>query len=211
MKKTVSLLLAILILSLIPSFAFADSEISVTGTGEVLVPADTAVVSLGVSAADKDVRTAQSMANEAIAAIRSALIEGDIAEEDINTDYINANSTLAIRVKDIDRVGEVIDLAFGAGANTLNGINFSATDTTAAKEKAMRLAVADAQSKAEVLADAAGLQIRGIEDIAEQNTYSYDKGVMNNFDVEAAAADTVVQAAKLTVSSSVVITFQADR
>ena len=89
MKKTASLLLAILILSLIPSFAFADSEISVTGTGEVLVPADTAVVSLGVSAADKDVRTAQSMANEAIAAIRSALIEGDIAEEDINTDYIN--------------------------------------------------------------------------------------------------------------------------
>ena len=230
MKKIASLLLAILIISLTPTFASADSEIRVTGTGEVLIPADTAVVSLGVSAADKDVRTAQGMANEAIAAIRAALIEGGIAEEDINTDYINiyamydygsgseqitgynANSTLAIRVKDIDRVGEVIDLAFGAGANTLNGINFSATDTTAAKEKAMRLAVADAQAKADVLADAAGLQIRGIEDIAEQNTYSYDKGVMNNFDVaEASAAGTVVQAAKLTVSSSVVITFKADR
>ena len=230
MKKIASLLLAILIISLVPTFAFADSEIRVTGTGEVLVPADTAVVSLGVSAADKDVRTAQGMANEAIAAIRAALIEGGIAEEDINTDYINiyamydygsgseqivgynANSTLAIRVKDIDRVGELIDLAFGAGANTLNGINFSATDTTAAKEKAMRLAVADAQAKADVLADAAGLQIRGIEDIAEQNTYSYDKGVMNNFDVaEASAAGTVVQAAKLTVSSSIVITFKADR
>lgn len=230
MKKTVSLLLAILIISLIPTFAFADSEIRVTGTGEVLVPADTAVVMLGVSAADEDVRTAQGMANEAIASIRSALIEGGIAEEDINTDYINiyamydyagssekitgynANSTLAIRVKDIDRVGEVIDLAFGAGANTLNGINFSATDTTEAKEKAMRLAVADAQAKADVLADAAGLQIRGIEDISEQNTYSYDKGVMNNFDVEeASAAGTVIQAAKLTVSSSIVITFKADR
>ena len=230
MKKIASLLLAILIISLTPTFASADSEIRVTGTGEVLIPADTAVVSLGVSAADKDVRTAQGMANEAIAAIRSALIEGGIAEEDINTDYINiyamydysagseqitgynANSTLAIRVKNIDRVGEVIDLAFGAGANTLNGINFSATDTTAAKEKAMRLAVLDAQAKAEVLADAAGLQLRGIEDVAEQNTYSYDKGVMNNFDVaEAAAAGTVVQAAKLTVSSSVVISFKADR
>ena len=230
MKKIASLLLAILILSLTPAFAFADSEIKVTGIGEVLVPADSAVISLGVSAADKDVRTAQGKANEAIAAIRAALIEDGIAEEDINTDYINiyamydygsgseqitgynANSTLAIRVKDIDRVGEVIDLAFGAGANTLNGINFSATDTTAAKEKAMRLAVADAQAKADVLADAAGLQIRGIEDIAEQNTYSYDKGVMNNFDVaEAKAAGTVVQAAKLTVSSSVVITFKADR
>ena len=230
MNKTVSLILVLLILSLIPTFAFADSEISVTGTGEVLVPADTAVVSLGVSAADKEVRTAQGTANETIAAIRSALMEGGIAEEDINTDYINiyamydysagseritgynANSTLAIRVKDIDRVGEVIDIAFGAGANTLNGINFSATDTTAAKEKAMRLAVADAQAKAAVLAEAAGLLIQGIEDITEQNTYSYDKGVMNNFDVaEAAAAGTVVQAAKLTVSSSVVITFRADR
>ena len=230
MKKTVSLLMALLIISLIPAFAFADSEITVTGTGNVLVPADMAVVMLGVSAADKDVRTAQGTANEAIAAIRSALIEGGIAEEDINTDYINiyamydysggseqitgynANSTLAIRVKDIERVGEVIDLAFGAGANTLNGISFSATDTAEAKEMAMRLAVADAQAKADILADAAGLKIRGIEDIAEQNTYSYDKGIMNNFDVaEASVAGTVVQAAKLTVSSSVVITFKADK
>ena len=230
MKKTASMLLAILIISVIPAFAFADSEITVTGTGNVLVPADMAVVMLGVSAADKDVRTAQGTANEAIAAIRSALIEGGIAEEDINTDYINiyamydysggseqitgynANSTLAIRVKDIERVGEVIDLAFGAGANTLNGISFSATDTAEAKEMAMRLAVADAQAKADILADAAGLKIRGIEDIAEQNTYSYDKGIMNNFDVaEASVAGTVVQAAKLTVSSSVVITFKADK
>ena len=229
MKKTVSLLLALLVLALIPAAAFADSEITVTGTGSVLVPADTAVVTLGVSAADKDVRTAQSMANETIAAIRTALLDGGVAEENISTDYINiyamydysggseritgynANSTLAIRVTEIEKVGEVIDLAFSAGANTLNGITFSATDTAEAEEKAMRLAVADAQAKAEILADAAGLQIRGIEDIAEQNTYSYDKGVMNNFDTREAATGTVVQAARLTVSSSVVITFQADR
>ena len=229
MKKTVSLLLALLVLALIPAAAFADSEITVTGTGNILVPADTAVVTLGVSAADKDVRTAQSMANETIAAIRSALLDGGVAEENISTDYINiyamydysggseritgynANSTLAIRVTEIEKVGEVIDLAFSAGANTLNGITFSATDTAEAQERAMRLAVADAQAKAKVLADAAGLQIRGIEDIAEQNTYSYDKGVMNNFDTREAATGTVVQAARLTVSSSVVITFQADR
>ena len=229
MKKTVSLLLALFVLALIPAAAFADSEITVTGTGSVLVPADTAVVTLGVSAADKDVRTAQNMANETIAAIRTALLDGGVAEENISTDYINiyamydysggseritgynANSTLAIRVTEIEKVGEVIDLAFSAGANTLNGITFSATDTAEAQERAMRLAVADAQAKAEILADAAGLQIRGIEDIAEQNTYSYDKGVMNNFDTLEAATGTVVQAARLTVSSSVVITFQAAR
>lgn len=232
MKKTMSLLLAVLMILTIPTLAFADSEITVTGNGEVLVPADMAVVNLGVNAMDREVLTAQAKANETIAAIRSALIEAGIAEEEINTDYINiyprydysdgnevisgysANSTLAIRVPDIEKVGEVIDVAFEAGANNLNGIEFAATDTKEAKEKAMRAAVADAQAKAEVYADAAGLSIRGIEDIVEQGTYSYDRGVGKVFAMEAAAdsaAGTVVQAAKITVSASVSVTYKADK
>ena len=232
MKKVLSLLLVFLVLALLSGSAFADSEITVKGTGEVLIPADMAVVSLGVSARDRDVLTAQAKANEAIASIRTALIDGGIAEADVNTDYINiyamydysggteeltaynANSTLAIRVTEIDRVGEVIDLAFGAGANTLNGISFSATDTSEAKEEALRAAFVDAKAKAEVLASAAGLQLRGVEDILEGETYSYDRGIGNNFKAEAAmdsASGTVVQAAKLTVSANISVTFNAER
>lgn len=233
MKKIISTLLALLVVLSVPALAFADSEITVTGTGEVLVPADTAIVSLGVTATNKEVLKAQKQANQAIAAIRDALLELGVQEEDINTDYINiyamydysegaevlkgynASSTLAIRVTDIDRVGEVIDTAFEAGANTLNGISFSASDTEEARAKAMKAAVQDAKEKADVLAGAAGLKIRGIEDITEGGTYSYDRGVMNNFAKEEAAAgaydgDTVVQAAKLTVSSSVTVTYKAD-
>ena len=230
MKKIVSLFLAILVILSVPTLAFADSDITVSGTGEVLVPADAAVVSLGVSASDSEVLKAQRKANEAIASIRKALIAGGIAEEDINTDYINiyamydysdgvekltaynANSTLAIRVTDIEKVGEVIDLAFGAGANTLNGVTFSATDTKDARERAMRAAVEDAKAKAEILADAAGLKILGVEDVSEQNTYSYDRGAGNFFKEEAAAdaAGTVVQAAKLVVSATVSMKFKAD-
>ena len=148
MKKSFSVILILLMILSIPTFAFADSEITVTGTGEVLIPADVAVVSLGISAADPEVLTAQAKANQAIASIRDALIAFGIAEEDINTDYINiyalydysgdeeaiksykANSTLAIRVAEIEKVGGVIDTAFGAGANTLNGISFSAYNRT---------------------------------------------------------------------------------
>ncbi len=231
MKKTFSMLLALLMILSVPAFAFADAEITVTGTGEVLVPADVAIVSLGVSSAEREVLTAQAKTNEAIAAIRAALIDGGISESDINTGYINiyarydyssgnetisgysAYSTLAIRVSDIDRVGEVIDLAFAAGANTLDGINFSATDTKTAKEDAMKAAVEDARGKAEILAEASGLHLLGIEEITEQNTYSYDKGYMNDFAQGAALEEsgTFVQAAKLTVSSSVNVTFKADR
>ena len=232
MKKIIAILFALFLLTAATATAFADSEITVSGTGEVMVPADTAIVSLGVSAVDREVLTAQSKANEAIAAIREALTAKGIIESDINTDYINiyamydysggteqltaynANSTLAIRVTNIDQVGEVIDTAFGAGANTLNGINFSASDTKEAEQKAMRAAVEDAKAKAQVLADAAGLQLRGIEDIVEQGTYSSDRGVMNSFKAAAAedsAAGTVVQAAKLSVSSSITVTFKVDR
>ena len=89
MRKILSMLLTLLVVLSVPVFAFADSEITVNGTGEVLIPADTAVVSLGVSATDREVLKAQKQANQAIADIREALIKAGVKEEDINTDYIN--------------------------------------------------------------------------------------------------------------------------
>lgn len=212
----------------------ADSEITVSGNGEALVPADTAIISLGVSAVNADVLKAQATVNEAIDSIRSALLEDGIPKEDINTGYINiyamydyqndqeeltsynANSTLAIRTTEMERVGEIIDIAFGAGANTLNGISFSAKDTEEAEKEALKQAVEDAKGKAEILAEASGLRITGIESINEGGTYSFDRGVENNFamkEMETAAADvagTYVQSAKLTVTANITITYSTD-
>ena len=232
MRKVFPFLLALLVVFSLSAAALADSTITVNGTGEALVSADVAVISLGVSARDRDVLKAQAKVNEAIASIRAVLLENGIAKEDIITDYINiyamydyrddqeevaaynANSTLAIRVTKMDAIGELIDLAFGAGANTLNGISFSASDTTEAKAEALRAAVRDAQEKAEVLADAAGLSLGKVESIQEGNTYSYERGAgnftMNVKAAEDAAAGTVIQSAKLIVSASVSITFELD-
>lgn len=60
----------------------------------------------------------------------------------------SASSMLAIRLTRIDRAGEVIDLCLSYGANTLNGINFSATDTQDAAARALCAAVEDAKKKA---------------------------------------------------------------
>ena len=232
MRKLTALLLALALCLGLPS-ALAEQTITVTGTGETLVTADTAVVSLGVSVRKPDALQAQSAANEVIASIRAALTGAGFSEEDISTGYINlyaiydysrdieeivaysVSSNLAVKVTDMARAGEVIDLAFGAGANTLDGVSFSIDDDYEAREQSMRAAVEDAQVKAAVLAEAAGLGELEIVSIQEGGVYSYDSGV-NNFSrkisntgmEESMDAATVVRAAKIAVSASVTITFR---
>ena len=65
MKKMIAVLLS-LALILASAAALAETEITANGTGEVRVSADTAVISLGVNARDKDVLKAQQKANETI-------------------------------------------------------------------------------------------------------------------------------------------------
>lgn len=231
MRKLTALLLA-LALTLGLSAAFADTKITVTGSGEVLIPADVAVISLGVNVRSAEAPSAQAEANEVIAKIREALTAAGIDEEDISTGYINlyaaydysssveritgynASSTLAVKVTDMTRVGEVIDLAFGAGANMLDGVSFSAKDDTASRAEALKAAVADAKAKADVLAEAAGLGKLELENITEGGIYAYDSGA-NNFSAkgmiteQAEDAATVIRAAKICVSASVTITYEA--
>ena len=227
-------MLMVLALCLGAGAAFAEQAVTVTGNGETLVAADTAVVSIGVSVRDRDALKAQSDANGKIAAIRAALTGAGIGEEDISTGYINlyavydyskeieeiaaynASSSLAVKVRDMARVGEVIDLAFGAGANTLDGVSFSVTDDAAARAESLKAAVADAKEKAAVLAEAAGLGELKIRSIQEGSVYSFDSGV-NNFSRKTYGAEdagteeaTVVRAAKICVSASVTITFEAE-
>ena len=236
MKKLIALFVA-LVMVLFSVAALAETKITVNGTGEVRVSADTAIISLGVNARDKDVLKAQQRVNETIAAIRTALIEQGVKEENINTDFINiyplydysndqeqlaaynASSTLAIKVTDMESVGTLIDVCFAAGANTLNGISFSASETEEAKTEVMKKAVTDAKKKAEILAEASGLKITGIEIISEGGVYSHQNNVGNVYSrttgMEEPAeveedSGTVVQSAKLIVSASVSITFEAE-
>ena len=233
MKKVFAIILAVTLMFTV-SLALGETKITVSGTGETQISADTAIVSLGINARDKDVLAAQQKANAIMASIREAMTSLGIPEDCVNTDYMNiyaiydyqddqeevmaynAGSTLAIKVTSMDAVGEVIDSAFAAGANTLNGISFSASDTDAAKAESLKKAVADAKAKAEILAEASGLKINRIDLITEGGTFSYDNTV-SNFSArglaeekEMDAGSTVVRAAKLIVSASVTVTFEAE-
>lgn len=228
MKKLMAIAL---ILMLLVCSACAQTVITVHGEGSTLISAQNAVITLGVQSKSKDVKTAQTNVNTAVAAIREKLIDSGCLAEDINTDRLNiysyseysslgkeqtyyqATSTLSIRTKEMDRIGEIIDLAFEAGANTLNGIEFGADSTEEAEQSAMESAMDDARRKAEILAAANGMQIKALETVTEGYISSYDSG-LNNMSMKsvdaAEEARTQVQAAKLCITVSITATFIAE-
>ena len=70
-----------------------------------------------------------------------------------------ASNQVRVTTAQVKRVGELLDAATGAGANSINGPSWFVADSAAAKLKTQAMAVADAKSQAENLAKAAGVKL----------------------------------------------------
>jgi hypothetical protein len=161
--------------------------ISVTGTGRAVVRPDLADLRLGVTITSPTVEAARAAAATAMTAIVARLKAAGVRDADIQTailalspayDY-SANTTpprltgytlantVAVTIRDIDQIGEIVDGAFAAGATSLDRIAFRVEDQSAAETAARQAAVRDARAKAETLASAAGVSITGLATIVE--------------------------------------------
>ena len=213
--------------------AIAGGDIAVNGFGVVEVPADRAIVSLGVRVMDTEVASMQSVLNDSIASVRQALVDLGIPNKDITTgnlsvwsnyDYSSeiekivsytGSNTLTVVVDDISMTGKVIDAAFDAGANTLDNVYFTLKDDSEAKDRAYELAVMDAMHKGDVIAKAAGTGIYAIKSISTENTYSYaytdamynSSRMVTSDTVGGTGAGTDIQASGVCVNASVTIVF----
>lgn len=219
-----------LILALGAVGALAEG-LTVQGAGYVTVKADTATISLGMRQYAKDVKEAQQAVNRCIDAVIAALTEAGVDKEDMYTDSIYiypeydyssssdvekimgyyASNSLTVVTSDIDNVGAYIDAAFEAGANTLDGVSFNASDTRDAYDEALTMAIEEATRKAAVMAKAAGVELGGIERISEGENYGYSAPAMysrNTMAEEDAGAGTQVIAARQQVSATVTIEFE---
>ena len=158
----------------------------VSGTGEVTVTPDIAILRLGIVAQEASVAEAQTKASEAMNKVITALTESGVAEEDIQTQYFNirqrtkwdreteeeivigyqvTNTVVAkIRVLDIEsypldyKAGIIINAVAEAGGDLtrIESIGFSIDDPSVYYEEAREKAMADAKAKAEQLAELAG-------------------------------------------------------
>ncbi len=114
-----------------------------------------------------------------------------------------ASYMLTATLNNLTLVGQVIDAAISSGANVVQGITFGLRDATAARTEALGMAVREARQKAEVIAGAAGLRIRGIDRIVEGG------GGIQVREIRAttAAAPTPIEPGTVTVTAQVTVVF----
>jgi uncharacterized protein len=208
--------------------ASTESIVVVTGEGLVKAAPDQAWVTLATEHRSKNPKDAQSQIAKAMTAVQERLAAAGLPKDAIRTtaydlqlesDWINgrqvargyvARNTIEVRLDDITRVGEVIDLAITSGATAVHGVRFDLKQREALEREALKRATANARARAEAAAAGAGATIGRVVRIEEPGNRPYPPPAPMMMMREAAqdgrAASTPVVAGEIEIRSSIVLT-----
>jgi hypothetical protein len=161
-----------------------------SGEGVVQAVPDRAWITISAESRAASPRDAQRRNAEAMKPVQDRLRAAGIPDEAIKTtaydlqpdwDYSNnrrvlrgyvARNTIDVRIDNVDRVGDLLDIAVNAGATTVQNIRFDVKDRERIEREALRLAVADARARATAAASGAGMSVDRIIRIDEQGVSS---------------------------------------
>ena len=160
--------------------------LSIATTAEATRVPDIATISTGVVTQAADANAAlkanSTQMNKVVAAIRAA----GIAERDIQTSGININpqyryaenqpptitgyqasNTVNVKLREVAKMGKVLDALVASGANQVNGPSFGIDDPEPLYDRARLDALKAARARAETYAGALGVRVRRIVSISE--------------------------------------------
>ncbi|MDM7256108.1 MAG: SIMPL domain-containing protein [Paracoccus sp. (in: a-proteobacteria)] len=201
-----------------------EGRLSVTAEGSARTAPDMATISLGVTTQAET--AAQALADNSTSqrAVIDKLKAEGVEAKDIQTSGLNlspvqsysdgkppvvtgyqVSNVVTVQMRDLDRLGGLLDALVAAGANQVQGISFGRDDAQAAEDEARVDAIAEARRRAEVMAQAAGVRLGPILSISE-GTASYGPApVMMR--AEASMGGTPVEQGELTVTAQVNVVF----
>lgn len=169
-----------------PQPAPAEPMAVASGQGVVYAVPDRAWITVSAESRAPSPREAQRLNAEAMKPVQDKLRAAGVPAEAIRTisydvqyewDFVNnkrvgrgyvARNTIEVRIDSVDRVGEMLEIAVGAGATSLGGIRFDLKDQAKLEREALRLAVVDARAKADAAAAGAGRSVDRVLRIEEQ-------------------------------------------
>ncbi|HEX9596770.1 MAG TPA: SIMPL domain-containing protein [Anaerolineales bacterium] len=227
------LLLALALGACSPTFR-ADAAppvrtLSVNGTGMAFLSPDIAYIYIGVHTEEPTAADAVEANNAQTQQVIDALQDAGVAANDIRTTsfsiwpnqqyspdgqptgtrYVVDNSVF-VTVRELEGLGDLLDSAIGAGANSINSIQFDVADKDEALKNAREEAVKDAKEQAQQLADAAGMSLGEVQSISFYDSapipyMEYGKGGGGGAAVESAVP---IQPGQLAVTATVSISYE---
>lgn len=212
--------------TLVTPSAWADDDdqrrITVTGKGEIRAVPDIAVMSIGVETEAKTPGEALSENAARMTAVMARLKKAGILEKDLQTSQFGiwpvhadreqppkvrgyrASNQLSVTLREIGRIGDILDQAVADGANTVKGPSFTVAEPEPLYQAARDAAIKDAIAKAERYATAADVTLGEIIRIDEAGGGPVFTRQMR---AETMAASTPIAAGENTFSASVTLVF----
>ena len=210
--------------------------ITVSGEGKVKTKPDTASISAGVVTQGETAREALSRNNDQMQDVMAGMREAGIAEDDLQTAQFSVNpiysrptrkaggpredpkilgyrvsNTATGIIRDLKQVGPILDKVITLGANSVNGPSFYINKPGPLLDEAREKAVAEALRKADLLAQAAKVQLGEIQTIREGGGYAPQPRMMNRamaMDMEAKSVPIASGSQEIRASVNMVIAIE---
>ncbi|HCC78796.1 MAG: hypothetical protein A2X25_08650 [Chloroflexi bacterium GWB2_49_20] len=155
----------------------------INGTGTTEITPDIAYINIGVHTEAPTAVVAVSMNNTRAQKVMDALKKFGIQSKDLRTSnfsiaslqktnpetgevtgtYYAVDNNIIVTVRDLPKLGNLLDNAIQAGANSINNVQFDVADNTAALKQARDKAMQNAIQQSQELADAAGIKLGAIQ------------------------------------------------
>ncbi|MCB4771064.1 SIMPL domain-containing protein [Ancylobacter sp. Lp-2] len=155
--------------------------LTVTGEGHAAAAPDMARFSTGVISDGKTAREALDANSKAVADMIAALKDSGVEARDIATSGFSVQpqyappkkdstepprvvayqvqNNVSVRLRDLGRLGDLLDKMVTSGANQIGGISFDIAEPAKLEDKARVAAVEDARHQAELIAQASGVRL----------------------------------------------------
>jgi uncharacterized protein YggE len=200
-------------------------QITVSGEATLATAPDLARLRAGVISEGKTAREASDTNKKTMAAVMAAIASAGIAEKDVQTSRYSiqpiydqgrpvpgafkgfqASNNVTVKIRDLDKIGDIIDRTVASGANSMGGVEFLVAEPSKLLDAARAEAIADARRKAEILAQAAGAKLGLALTIAEQSTsFQYPQLYQR---MAAAPQETPIATGEMTLRASVTVSFE---
>ena len=202
--------------------------VKTTGTAEIRVTPDRAVIRVGVERQSATAKSAKAAVDNTSRKILAALKAASIDDKDIQTAYLDlqptsyyekrvrinnftATQSLSVTIGDLSHLDGVMDAVMSAGANRIDGIEYQSSELRKYRNQARDEATKAAKEKAVALAQALGNQVGktySIEEVQQWDGYSMMGGLTANVALERTRGSAPSTApGQLIVTASVIVSF----